>query len=1134
MFKILVLLAVSLPFVFAQSGTVKAGNQPIPGATVRATQGERSLVTLTDDNGAFRFDGMTPGAWVIEADMFGFDHSRRDVLIAPTPTNLDLTLQLSARAAVPIPPPSRPAAQVQNAQGNTDLPSTQADAVAELTPPQVSPDSSNESFLVNGTVSDALRTNQGDFAGFNPGGFGPNGGFPGGDQGQFNGPGGLPGGDQPAVAAGGRGGPGGGAGGRGGRGGPGGGGFAGGGPGGGPGGGGGFPGGGGGRNGGGGGRGGPGGRGGRGGQNAAFIGNRARRSANQIRTQIFFTARNSAFDARPFSLNGQTQAKSSYANNRYGLNIGGPLIIPKLFDASKILNFTVTYNGTLARNPYDATATLPSAAERSGNFAGRNTIFDPDSCPDKTVPCQLTQFPGNVIPASRFDKSALAILQSGKTLQQPGPILIPSPTYTGLIQNYRYTAAFPANSQNVNTRMQWTVDQTNRISFTSNYQSRNGQNVNPFTFRDETKGDGSNSSIAWTKNLSSRMFSNFTIGFNRNYSQTVPYFETLGLNAESQLGIAGASKDPRNAGPPTLNFTNYGSLTDGNPTQSAVNTLNLSESFTYRRGKHNWGWGGSWSKAMTNTLTDSNGRGTFTFSGLSTSAFDAKGQPIKGTGWDFADFLLGRPDSSSIRYGASSQYYRSQTMSFYGQDDWRVRNNFSLSLGLRYEYFSPIQEKYGHLGNLDIAPGFSAVSQVTAVATTFNNIPYSPLGLYSGAFPAALINPDRNNFSPRFGIAWKPSARSKYTFRTGYGWAYNMGVYNQLGNRLAQQPPFSLTNSVNTTADNILTLATGLSAVPVGQTITNTFAVDRYYLAAYAQSWNAIIQRELPAGMAMEIDYNGQKGTRLDVQTIPNAAPPGSPPLTAEQQRMIGNAQGFIYDSPVGNSIYHGGTVRVTRRFRNNFQWQLNYTFQKLIDNTTSLGAGVAQNANNLAAERGVDSPTGQTLALNYTTQSPVGVRNAMFQKQPWLQKSLKDWQLTGTTQVASGRPLTPTVQGNASNVGGAGVSGTVRADATGLPTDAGSGYFNPAAFVVPSAGTYGNAGRGTIRGPGTFTMNLQLARQIQLGERKSVEFNMSATNLLNHVNISGIGTVVNSLNYGLATAAGGMRTVSATVRLRF
>ena len=1110
MFKILVLLAVSLPLVVVQvvaqsetaqppaapaasvqAGTLKAGGQPIPGATVRATQGERSLVTLTDDNGAFRFSGMTPGAWVVEADMFGFDHLRREVQVAATPVNLDLTLQLSARATVPAARPAAQQAAQQEANAIRDFPAAPADAAAE----QVSADSSNQSFVVNGTVSDALRTNQGDFNGLNAGG---GFGFPG-NQNQVGGPVG----DQPGLAGGGRGGRGGGgAGGAGGGGGfaagggAGGGGFAGGGGGGGAGGGGG------------GGRGGPGGRGGRG-QNSAFIGNRARRSANQIRAQLFFTAQNSVLNARPFSLNGQVQPQSSYANNRYGLNIGGPLIIPKLFDASRILNFTVTYNGILSRSPYDATATLPSAAERSGNFAGRNTIYDPTTCV-AGLGCQ--PFPGNQIPLTSINPIALGLLQ-----------YIPLPIYSGLVQNYRFLTAVPANSQNLNTRLQWTVDQTNRISFTSNYQNRNGANANPFAFRDETQGDGSNTSVSWTKNLSSRMFSNFTVGFNRNYSQTVPYFQTQGVDVAAQLGIFGASPDPRNFGPPTLTFTNFGGLNDGSPTTTAVNTLNVSESFTYRRGKHNWGWGGQWSKAMTNTIADSNGRGTFSFSGLATSNFNAAGQPIAGTGWDLADFLLGLPQSSSIRYGASSQYFRSQSMGFYGQDDWRIRSNLSLSLGLRYEYFTPIQEKYGHLANLDIAPDFTAVAPVVAGA----------VGPYSGQFPAALINPDKNNFSPRFGIAWKPTARSKYTFRTGYGWAYNMGVYNQLGNRLAQQPPFSLTNQVSTSADNILTLATGLSAVPVGQTITNTFAVDRYYRAAYAQSWNAIIQRELPAGLALEIDYNGQKGTRLDVQTIPNSAPPGSSPLTAEQQREIGNAQGFVYDSPVGNSIYHAGSVRFTRRFRNNFSWQLNYTYQKLIDNTSALGRTVAQNAQDLAAERGIDAPTGQTLSLQYTAQSPVGVRNAMFQKHLWLQKSLKDWQLTGTTQVASGAPLTATVLGNASNVGGAGVAGTVRADATGLPIDAGSGYFNPLAFTVPLAGTFGTAGRGTIPGPGTFTMNLQLARQIQLSERKSVEFNVSATNLLNHVNISGFGTVVNSLNYGLATGAGTMRTIAATVRFR-
>jgi len=171
--KVLVFLAVSLPFVFApcvfgqsvpaQAGTVKAGGQPIPGASVRATQGDRSLVTLTDDNGAFRFDGMSPGAWIVEADMFGFDHLRREVQVTAAPSNLDLTLQLSVRAAAPVRPPA------QNSQTPDNLPASPPDAVAEFVP-QVSADSSNESFLVNGTVSEALRTNQGDFAGAGQGG----------------------------------------------------------------------------------------------------------------------------------------------------------------------------------------------------------------------------------------------------------------------------------------------------------------------------------------------------------------------------------------------------------------------------------------------------------------------------------------------------------------------------------------------------------------------------------------------------------------------------------------------------------------------------------------------------------------------------------------------------------------------------------------------------------------------------------------------------------------------------------------------------------------------------------------------------------------------------------------------------
>ena len=157
MFKILVVLAVSLPFVLAQSGTVKAGGQPIPGATVRATQvvngapAQRSLVTLTDENGIFRLAGMTPGAWVVEADMFGFDHLRREVQVTAAPASFDLSLQLSARASAP----ASGRGGTPNANPVPNFPESQPDAAtaaAEFAP-QVSADSSNESFLVNGTVS---------------------------------------------------------------------------------------------------------------------------------------------------------------------------------------------------------------------------------------------------------------------------------------------------------------------------------------------------------------------------------------------------------------------------------------------------------------------------------------------------------------------------------------------------------------------------------------------------------------------------------------------------------------------------------------------------------------------------------------------------------------------------------------------------------------------------------------------------------------------------------------------------------------------------------------------------------------------------------------------------------------------
>jgi hypothetical protein len=1149
------------PETRAQSGTVKSDGLPIPGASVSATQGERVLRTLTDENGAFQFTGMSPGIWVVEAQMFGFAPLRREVQVGDALTRIDLTLQLPARSAPGAPALLRPQQQPQGAPQVQDI--GEVNDAAFGPPPdfsQFSADSSNESFLVNGTVSRGLDTTQGDFRPDFPGGFGPGMilGGPGGGidvaqiqqlaaangitlppemldrlanaAGQLqtirvgpDGPGGGPGGGGifTAGAPGGAG-PGGGAvifrgpGGDG----PGGGaifiagGPGGGGPGGGGGGRGGFQGGRGG--------GGPGGRGqggrgappaarngqGRAGQIGGLVGNRSRRAANQIRTQFFYTARNAAFDARPFSLNGQEIRKASYAQNRFGINLGGPLAVPKLFDLSNMANFMVNFDGMFSRNPFNAAAAVPTLAERAGDFsASPNIVYDP-----------LTRqpFPGNRIPVSRLDPIALGLLPYIPVANQPGTI-----------QNYQFISSAPANNYNFATRAGFTFNRRDRLNAIFNLQNRNGTNLQPFGFRDENTGRGVNVNLNWSHSITNRFFNNLTVGYNRNRSELVPFF-AYGADVARELGIQGASGDPRNFGPPNLNFTNYGGLTDGSPNRSASETRSIQENMSYSRGRYNWTWGGDYRWYLTNTVTDANGRGTFTFSGLGTSALDEQGLPVANTGWDFADFLLGGAQSTSIRYGASSQYFRSESWSAFVNNDWRARSNLTINTGLRYEFFSPVREKFGRLANLDIAPGFRDVAPVLA----------GGVGPFTGQFPKALIDPDRNNFAPRFGLAWRPRPRSSLQIRAGYGVYYNQGVYNQFGNRLAQQPPFANASTINTTAANPLTLATGLTATPVAKTVTNSFAVNRHYLAAYAQTWNVLVQRNLPAGLIVEVGYTGTKGTRLDIQRLPNRAAPGSP-LTAEQRRQIGNAVGFTFDSPDGNSILHSGTLRVNRRLRNYSMWNVQYTWAKSIDNSSTFGGAgntVAQDDQNISLERGLSSfNRAHVLNLNYMLQSPVGGRNAIFQSHPWVQKAFKDWTLNGTMTLQSGTPLTARVLGNQGDSGGTGSIGSGRADATGLPVAGGGGYyFNPAAFALPPAGRFGNAGRNTITGPGMWVMNLSLARNIQLGERRGMEIRVDANNFLNHANISNVGTVVNSLTYGLATAAGNMRTMTATLRFRF
>ena len=351
-------------------------------------------------------------------------------------------------------------------------------------------------------------------------------------------------------------------------------------------------------------------------------------------------------------------------------------------------------------------------------------------------------------------------------------------------------------------------------------------------------------------------------------------------------------------------------------------TANFTDSVTYIiHRNHNLTFGVGYRRMQQNTLSFANSRGSFTFGGLLTSGIDATGKAIANTGFDFADFLLGYPQTSSLRIGNSNNYFRGWSANGFVQDDWRVNRGLTINLGLRYEYFSPYTELFGHLANLDLTGDLTAAAVVTPGAR----------GLYTGAYPDSLVNGDPNNFSPRIGFAWRPSQKHSRMIRGGYSIFYSGSSYPQMASRMAAQPPFARTGSLATSLADPLTLQNGFPTQP-SDTITNTYAVDQNYKLAYAQTWTVALQQTLPHNLLAELEYVGTKGTGLDVVMNPNQTPPGTVAASAadlERQRLHLRDGPRQFDLPRRAGAHHaavlarhvgGGALHLLEIHRRRFQ----------------------------------------------------------------------------------------------------------------------------------------------------------------------------------------------------------------------
>jgi hypothetical protein len=876
-----------------------------------------------------------------------------------------------------------------------------------------------------------------------------------------------------------------------------------------------------------------------------------RQQLNRVRFSFYERYGNSELDARPYSLTEPNPAKIATYRERGGMNLGGPLVIPHVYNGRERTFFFVNYDFGRTRDPVDTFATVPLPDERKGDFTARGVqLFDPASnlagprrsfCPPTVVVC-------SVIPPDRLDKAAVGLLQ-----------FIPLPNLPGLTQNFHLQTRVPTATDRLNVRIIHTISPKLNAQVTYNLSETRTHALQSFPdFESNSTTRGQNLMLGLTQSWTQKLIHDTRVFFTRSRTGSLNQF-AFNDNVAGDLGIQGISTDAINFGVPLINLTNFNTLNDPVPALRRNQTVRFLDNFSYSQPKHTWRGGFELRRIQINTTSDPTPRGSFTFTGLMTSQLmttidPSTGQPVtrpvQGTGFDFADFLLGLPQATSARFGSSSTYFRSWGLVGYMQDDWRIRPRFSLNWGLRYEAVTPPVELFNRIANLDVSPDVTAVALVVP----------GDIAKFSGVLPNSLVRGDYNNWSPRLGIAWRPpikwlGAKHPMTIRAGYGVFYNTSIYNQLAASMANQPPFAQAQTLSTSAAQVLTLENGFPPAPAG-VARNTIAVDPNYRVGYAQLWNMTVETQLATSTVLDLTYTGTKGTRLDLLRAPNRTAPGS--VLDPQGRSIVNALGFTFDSSGASSIYHALQVRVQKRMSKGLMILGQYTYAKSIDNASSIGGGaqtVVQDDTRPDLDRGLSSfDIRHQFRMNYVYELPFGERKRWAQK-GWKGTAFGHWQLNGSATVNSGTPFTARVLGTQSDITGTGSGFSERADQIGnpvLPADQRTvlRYFNTDAFTLPLVGRFGDAARNTIPGPGTFNISLAAARFMRFGkdQQRRIDLRWEVSNLTNTPNFSGLYTVdtatcpavsplcqsPRSSLFGQVSSVRAMRTIDFQMRVNF
>ena len=913
--------------------------------------------------------------------------------------------------------------------------------------------------------------------------------------------------------------------------------------------------------------------GGFGGRGGAGPGNFRNFNPGQPHGFIAWNGTNSIFNAQPFALLGQQQSQPSNGTNHFTLSFMSAPYIPELTKPSGKDTVFLTLSGTRESTPDDFYATVPTVAERGGNFTGLSPIYDP-------VTGQQFSYMGNenVIPPTGAAGPGESISQQATALLAYFPQPLPNgETINGY--NYHLLTTAQSNSTNVGIRYNRSLGtnatqpgargasgggrrgsptQGLRQSINLNYNWSHSASdlVNLFPQLGGKSALGSESVQAGYTVGYHRFTSISNVNWNRSSSHTVNFFTNTSNNLAADLGIVVPnSNDPLNYGLPDISLSNgIEGLSETQPSFSVAQTISFSEVLSWIHGKHNLRFGGDYRRVHRDFLAGSNATGEFDFTGL----FTEDAAQDLNTGSSIADFLLGLPQSTTLNSSEAKSYLRDNVVDAFAMDDWRMLPSLTLNYGVRWEFFAPYTEKYGHLADVATNPGGGFTSETEQTAGT-------------NGLPDSLVLPWHRAFQPRVGLAWRVPKIKQTVVRAGFGTNYTVGEYATFATTMAHQPmpnqPSLINEQTNREAvGNTPSIAcaqtltcfswitnNAVPAFPAPATVGN-YALEPHYGLPYLMAWNLDIQKTLPWNIVMNLGYNGSRSNHLDVKLAPRALPgsratdpsidaadpsvpcPGSPacqPLS------------FTYDEAAAYYKMNAGTARVNKRLSHGVSVGANYQYGHAIDDATSVngsGGSLVQDWQNPAAEEGHSVlDVRHQVSGTYLFELPFGPDTK------WVttgvgSRILEGISVSGSFNFATGTWLSPGFEPTAQS-DECGNTSASRPNLTGQSVTAGGGsllhWFNTAAYSAPGntpgfCDYFGNAPRNSIEGPGTVSNNMSLSKTMNLGETRSMEIRATINNVFNTVQYSGVDTTEHTPQFGQVTSVGQMRQFQFRASFRF